>query len=298
MAKPESPLSSPFFVGNATPFTAVSVYTLLSLDAVSQFREIIREYYQTNRREMAWRDTADPYAIFVSEVMLQQTQVARVTTKYPEFMAAFPDFPSLAAAPLEDVLRVWQGMGYNRRAKMLRDAACQVMSQFNGQLPQTPEKLVILPGIGPATAASIAAFAYNAPVVFIETNIRRVFIHFFFPAEEKVHDDQILPLVRQTLDETNPRDWYYALMDYGASLKRMVQNPNRRSHGYTMQAAFAGSDRQIRGKILRYLLDQGPSHTDVVISVCGNEPERTQKIIQKMVGECLISEDSVCLRIA
>jgi A/G-specific adenine glycosylase len=298
MVKPESPFASPFFVGNTTPFTVVSAYTLLSQGAVSQFREIIWQYYRTHRREMAWRDITDPYAILVSEVMLQQTQVARVTTKYPEFMATFPDFSSLAAAPLEDVLRVWQGMGYNRRAKMLRDAAGQVMTQFNGQLPKTPEELVTLPGIGPATAGSIAAFAYSAPVVFIETNIRRVFIHFFFPADEKVHDDQILPLVRQTLDETNPREWYYALMDYGAMLKQGVKNPNRRSHGYTVQATFEGSDRQIRGQILRYLLDNGPSPTDVVISACGKESERTQKIIQKMMDECLVSQVFGCLRIA
>ena len=143
MVYPESSLSSPFFAGNATPFTAESGYTLLSSEAAKQFCEIIWQYYQTHRREMAWRDTTDPYAIFVSEVMLQQTQVARVTTKYPEFIAAFPDFSSLAAAPLKEVLRVWQGMGYNRRAKWLRDAACQVMDQFGGQLPRTPEVLEI-----------------------------------------------------------------------------------------------------------------------------------------------------------
>jgi A/G-specific adenine glycosylase len=298
MVYSEYSLPSPFFDGNATPFTAESGYTLLSSEAATQFCEIIWQYYQTHRREMAWRDTTDPYAIFVSEVMLQQTQVARVTTKYPEFIAAFPDFSSLAAAPLKEVLRVWQGMGYNRRAKWLRDAACQVMDQFGGQLPRTPEVLVTLPGIGPATAASIAAFAYHAPVVFIETNIRRVFIHFFFPEEELVHDNQILPLVKQTLDRTKSREWYYALMDYGAMLKQRVKNPNQRSHGYTVQAAFGGSDRQIRGEILRYLLDNGPSPVDVVIAACGKESKRTRKIILKMVDECLLSEESGCLRIA
>ena len=190
------------------------------------------------------------------------------------------------------------GTGSNRRATLSRDAAGQVMTQLNGQLPKTPEELVTLPGIGPATAGSIAAFAYSAPVVFIETNIRRVFIHFFFPEEEKVHDDQILPLVRQTLDETNPREWYYALMDYGAMLKQGVKNPNRRRHGYTVQATFEGSDRQIRGQILRYLLDNGPSPTDVVISACGKASERTQKIIQKMMDERRVSQVFGCLRIA
>ncbi|MDE4907388.1 A/G-specific adenine glycosylase [Methanogenium marinum] len=298
MVDPDNQLNSPFFSRNSTPFSAESDYTLLSPEAVSAFRKIIWQYYEANRREMAWRDTTDPYAIFVSEVMLQQTQVARVRAKYPEFMAAFPDFASLAAAPLEKVLRVWQGMGYNRRAKMLRDAAVMVMEEFGGCLPKTPEELVTLPGIGPATAASIAAFAYNAPVVFIETNIRRVFIHFFFPTEDKVHDDRIRPLVRQTLDWINPREWYYALMDYGAMAKQAVENPNRRSHGYTVQAAFDGSDRQIRGRVLRYLLDEGPSSRDAVVAACGDDAERTHKIILKMVGECLLSEESGLLRIA
>lgn len=298
MADPKTQLTSPFFSRSKTPFATTYDDTLLTPEAVTEFRDIIWQYYHANRREMAWRETTDPYAIFVSEVMLQQTQVARVHTKYPEFMGAFPDFPSLAAAPLEEVLRVWQGMGYNRRAKMLRDAAAMVMERFGGNLPQTPEELVSLPGIGPATAASIAAFAYNAPVVFIETNIRRVFIHFFFPHEEKVHDDRIRPLVRQTLDWINPREWYYALMDYGAFLKTAVENPNRRSQRYTVQSSFAGSDREIRGRVLRYLLEMGPSSRDAVAAACGDDTKRTERIILKMVDESLLTEESGRLKIA
>ena len=298
MADPDTTISSPFFARNKSPFTKASGSTLLSLEAVTRFRSIIWEYYHANRREMAWRETTNPYAVFVSEVMLQQTQVARVHTKYAEFMQAFPDFASLAASPLEDVLRVWQGMGYNRRAKMMRDAARMVVEQFSGRLPETPEELVTLPGIGPATAASIAAFAYNAPVVFIETNIRRVFIHFFFPEEEGVHDDCIRPLVRQTLDWMNPREWYYALMDYGAMLKTAVENPNRRSRGYTVQSAFAGSDREIRGRVLRYLLENGPSPRAVVAAACGDDTARCGRIIQKMLDESLLREESGSLSIA
>ncbi|WAI01407.1 HhH-GPD family protein [Methanogenium organophilum] len=298
MADPETKLTSPFFAHNKTPFTAESDGNLLSSEAVTEFRDIIRQYYHANRREMAWRETRDPYAIFVAEVMLQQTQVARVHTKYPEFLAAFPDFATLAEAPLEEVLRVWQGMGYNRRAKMLRDAARIVMETFGGRLPETPEELVTLPGIGPATAASIVAFAYNTPVVFIETNIRRVFIHFFFPHEEKVHDDRIRPLVRQTLYRENPREWYYALMDYGAMLKNIVVNPNRRSHGYTVQPSFAGSDREIRGRVLRYLLEEGPTRRDIVAAACGDDIDRTEKIIRKMMDESLLTDESGRLRIA
>lgn len=298
MAEPETKPTSPFFARNKTPFTKASDSTLLSPEAVTEFRRIIWQYYDANRREMAWRETTDPYAVFVSEVMLQQTQVVRVHTKYAEFMQAFPDFISLAAASLEDVLRVWQGMGYNRRAKMMRDAARMVVEQFGGRLPETPEELVTLPGIGPATAASIAAFAYNAPVVFIETNIRRVFIHFFFPEEEQVHDDRIRPLVRQTLDWMNPREWYYALMDYGAMLKTVVENPNRRSRSYSVQSAFAGSDREIRGRVLRYLLEEGPSPRDVVTAACGDDTARCGRIIQKMLDESLLRDKSGSLSIA
>lgn len=272
-----------------------SLYRTSGMDdaAIDQFRRIIWDYYHTSGRPMAWRETTDPYRIYVSEVMLQQTQVERVNMKYPEFIAAFPDFLSLARAPLGDILRVWQGMGYNRRAKLMKAAAERIVSEFGGNLPRDVATLRTLPGLGSATAASVAAFAYNTPVVFIETNIRRVFIHFFFGERGDVADSEIFPLVERSLDWINPREWYYALMDYGAMLKQKVSNPNLRSTAYKRQSAFEGSSRQVRGKIIRLLLDGGPTDRATIICMVADEKSRTETIIGKLIAEGFImaSED-------
>ena len=204
---------------------------------------------------MAWRHTTDPYCIVVSEVMLQQTQVDRVAIKYPEFIKRFPTFASLAKASVADVLGAWQGLGYNRRALNLKKLAEEVMKQYKGKLPEDPILLDELPGIGKATASSIAAFAFNAPVAFIETNIRRVYIHFFFADEKNVHDSNILAAVRRMLDTDNPREWYWALMDYGSMLASAVKNPNRKSAHYAKQPKFEGSLRQVRGAVLKLLVE-------------------------------------------
>lgn len=190
-------------------------------------------------------------------MMLQQTQVARVEKKFPPFLDRFPGFEDLARAPFPDVLQLWEGLGYNRRARYMHQAAQALVSTHGGTLPRDPETLRNLPGIGAATAGSMAAFAYNVPAVFIETNIRRVFIHHFFPNRLDVADREITPLVAETLDEGNPREWYWALMDYGVVLARTMENPNRRSRAYARQAPFQGSDRQLRGMILRDLTRNG-----------------------------------------
>lgn len=183
--------------------------------------------------------------------MLQQTQTSRVTGKFEEFIGRYPDFQSLGDSSLSDLLLLWKGLGYNRRAKALREIARIVVERYNGTLPRDPEILKTFPGIGPATAASIAAFAFNIPTVFVEVNIRRVFIHFFFPPHRKdVSDREILPLVEKTLDRENPREWYYALMDYGAMLKKADPALGKKSRHYAKQEPFEGSNRQLRGRIL------------------------------------------------
>ncbi len=208
---------------------------------------------------MPWRHTDDPYRIFISEVMLQQTQVARVMEYYPRFIGRFPNFRALARAGNGEVLAAWQGLGYNRRAIYLKRAAEIVMREFGGRLPRDRAALESLPGIGCGTSGSLMAFAFNEPVVFIETNIRRVFIHFFFPGREKVTDVELERYIGRSVDKARPREWYRALMDYGAAMasgggtaKR--EDPNRRSAHYKKQAVFAGSDRELRGKILRWTL--------------------------------------------
>jgi A/G-specific adenine glycosylase len=203
---------------------------------------------------MAWRKTTDPYSILVSEIMLQQTQVERVKQKYDEFLSAFPTPYELASAPLSDVLHVWQGLGYNRRAIFLKRCSEQIVNQNAGQFPHTIDELQSLPGIGPYTARAVATFAFGVAVPLIETNIRTVFIHFFFHGHTKVSDREIMPLITMTLDQDNPREWYYALMDYGALLKQLHLNPSRRSAHHTRQTRFEGSNRQLRGRILREII--------------------------------------------
>ena len=199
-----------------------------------RFNKLIWAYYRKEGRSLPWRETRAPYAIFVSEIMLQQTQVARVERFYERFLKQFSDFQALAAANVGDLLKTWQGLGYNRRALALKRAAEIIVHDFGGKLPRSRAALESLPGIGTGTSGSLLAFAYNKPEIFIETNIRRVFIHFFFPKAEKVTDDEIKRYIKRTIDVEHPREWYWALMDYGASIPR-VANPNRRSAQYKKQ---------------------------------------------------------------
>jgi A/G-specific adenine glycosylase len=203
---------------------------------------------------MPWRESPTPYHVLVSELMLQQTQVPRVIAKFITFTQRFPDMTTLAKAPLSDVLAEWSGLGYNRRAMYLWQSARQVVQNYHGQLPSSQQELITLPGIGPNTAGAILAYAYNQPTVFVETNIRTVMIHHFFHQADKVTDKQIADLVTQTLDTQNPREWYWALMDYGSHLKTTAGTKLDKVHGYRPQSRFAGSRRQLRGKVLRLLL--------------------------------------------
>ena len=259
-----------------------------SSPGIPAFRQMVLSHYEQYGRDMAWRNTTDPYQILVSEIMLQQTQVERVNSKFPEFIRAFPDFAALAAAPLGNVLTVWQGMGYNRRAIALQKCAIRVMTEYNGILPADVDILATFPGIGRATASSIAAFAFNMPVVFIETNIRRVFIHFFFTGTDRVSDRDILPLVKKALYRKNPRVWYWALMDLGSALKKTVPNPNRRSVHYTRQSAFDGSDRKIRGALLKIVLKDHFLEEEEIIARVPEDRQRTKRILCTLEEEGFI----------
>ena len=210
-------------------------------------------------RDLPWRRTRDPYAIWVSEVMLQQTQVTRVDGRWQRWLGRFPTPDALAAADAADVLEEWQGMGYNRRALSLWRAATRV-SEAGGVMPTDYQGLLSLPGIGPATAAGIRAFAYDLPGVYLETNVRTVFLHELYPDVVGVTDSELVPLVRSTCPpdahdgDDDPRTWYYALLDYGAHLKRTLPNPSRRSATHTRQSRFEGSHRQKRAELVRLLL--------------------------------------------
>ncbi|MEI6345671.1 MAG: A/G-specific adenine glycosylase [bacterium] len=260
----------------------------LSPKEVSLFQRDVWAYYAKNRRYFSWREAKhydDPYKIVVSEVMLQQTQASRVVGKYEEFLRAFPDFTSLNRATVAQVLATWRGLGYNRRAIALKKIAEIVVEKYGRTLPQVSiQELDALPHIGPATACSISAFAWNTPVSFIETNIRRVIIHRFFKDKEKVSDREILALVEETLPTERSRDWYYALMDYGSMLKTTIENPNRKSVHYKRQSAFVGSNRQVRGAILAVL--GGPSAAPCTQTVL-------LRNVQKYIGIKTISQKDI-----
>lgn len=278
--------------------TAVKKDKKLRRVNLRSFKQQIYDYYRDHGRALPWRETSNPYHILVSELMLQQTQVGRVIEKYRTFIAKFPDAASLAKAPLRSILAVWQGLGYNRRALALKQIALTLVKQHGGRVPSSLDDLVELPGIGRITASAILAFAFNQPVVFIETNIRTVFIHFFFPGEDEVEDEEIFPLVTKTLDATNPREWYYALMDYGAFLKKNVANAGRRSKHYHKQSPFEGSSRQVRGKILRYLTQERRSTEETMVQQLGLAPGRVCKALRELVKEGMITRSGSMLKIA
>ena len=212
------------------------------------FQVLIHQKGRELYRPMPWRDQPTLYYVLVSELMLQQTQVSRVLPKFDEFTRRFPTIEQLATAELDEVLAAWQGLGYNRRAKYLHDAARQVVA--NG-VPKIQQELVKLPGVGVNTAAAILNYVYEIPTPFIETNIRSVYFHHFFADREKVSDRDVLVKVAETLDYDQPRQWFWALMDYGTELKRQGYGRLAQSKQYTKQSPLAGSLREMRGEIIR-----------------------------------------------
>ncbi|MGP1601237.1 A/G-specific adenine glycosylase [Treponema sp.] len=274
----------------------------LDADKITEFRRSILDFYERQGRDFPWRHTVNPYEILVSEIMLQQTQTERVLPKYLAWLERFPDVQTLAAAPLADVLALWSGLGYNRRARFLQQACRLIRERIakGGTFPDTPEELDALPGIGPYTARAVCTFAFNKPEVFIETNIRSVFIFFFFPAAAglEVKDSDLLVLIEKTLYRENPRLWYYALMDYGAALKKKVENPSRKSRHYTKQSRFEGSLRQARGAIIRQLVNSASGCALYDIARKENiDPELLEKAASALAAEKIITSDGALYRI-
>jgi A/G-specific adenine glycosylase len=228
-------------------------------------RELKSFYKKSGRGHLPWRKTKDPYKILVSELMLQQTQVSRVVPKYESFLKKFPDFKTLAKAPLIDVLKEWQGLGYNRRAKFLHQTAKILTGEYKGKFPKEVSEIEKLPGIGHYTARAVSTFAFNTSEVFIETNIRTVFTHFYFPTKKIVSDKEILLLVERDLQKSKmePRDFYAALMDYGSHLKANGVRINNKSKHYAKQSKFEGSARQKRAALLRDALRVGASEKEL-----------------------------------
>ena len=261
----------------------------LSPGAIGAFADLVLGFYREKGRSLPWRETRDPWAILVSEVMLQQTQVDRVAPKYLAFLEAFPRPADLAAAPLSELLRLWSGLGYNRRALALKRAAEALSAAGAAGPPDDEEALLALPGVGPYTARAVLAFAYERPTVFVETNIRTVFLYHFFPEAEKAGDAVLEPLVAASLRREDPRTWYYALMDYGSALKREYGNPNARGSGYARQSPFEDSHRRIRGAILREL-GAGPATRDALAARLPFARERVELALGELVAEGFAAE--------
>ncbi len=239
---------------------------------IPQFQKRILSWYKKNRRDLPWRNTKNPYRILVSEVMLQQTQVARVLPKYKEFLLAFPTFQALAKTSNKKLLKVWAGLGYWKRVLNLKATAKTLAflqtrrapsadgvkrkekTEFEQKLSD-PKFLETLPGIGPYTARALACFAFGNTEAFLDTNIRRVYLHFFFPRRKNISDTEILPIAQRAVWKKNPREWHYALFNYGATVLK-DKKINKRSKHYTKQSRFEGSSRSFRTKVMRFLLDQ------------------------------------------
>jgi A/G-specific adenine glycosylase len=252
---------------------------------LTSFREEVWAFGRAHRREMPWRDTDDAYAVLVSEVMLQQTQVSRVLPRYEAWMRVLPTLDALAAAPLAAVLDQWQGLGYNRRAVALKRAAETAVECNGGRLPDTLAQLLALPGVGPATAAAVVNYAYRVPAPFIETNVRAVFLHHFFADAESVPDRDVLPLVEATWDLEDPRGWGYALMDYGTWLKRAFPNPSRRSAHHSRQSRFEGSRRQKRARLLRAVMAEPGRDAEAYGSATAVDVDLATEVLEELAAE-------------
>lgn len=264
-----------------------------------QFQELIWQKGRELYRSMPWREDTRGYYVLVSELMLQQTQVTRVAPKFEQFIARFPDEQALAKASLADVLALWQGLGYNRRARFLQQAAQMIVRDYAGAFPDTKQALHMLPGVGKNTAGAVLAYTFNQPALFIETNVRTVYIHHLFADRDEVTDQEILASLDATMDREHPREWYWALMDYGTHLKSQGVKTNARSKQYKKQSRLEGSVRQVRGQIIKLLTEQG-NMTDVALRQLLNADARYEPALQGLVrdGLVLVSPGFISLRLS
>lgn len=264
--------------------------SISTAEDIAGARTFILEKGREHYRDLPWRKTSSPWAILVSEVMLQQTQVPRVSKIFPLWMERFPVPSALAAVPLSEVLRAWSGLGYNRRALNLQKAAQILALEYKDAVPPSEEALRSLPGVGVYTARAVLAFAFNIASVFLETNIRTVFIRHFSAGLSRetdgtVSDRELEKIGQRLLDRQNPRAWYSALMDYGAWLKQNEGNFGKQAKKYRPQPPFNGSMRQIRGAILKSLLETSPLPVDIVAERLLTDPERIYSCALQLAQE-------------
>lgn len=281
---------------------------LPDLRFLAELQEEVLQWFAENGRDLPWRRTREPYAILVSELMLQQTQAPRVIPKYDTFMERFPTVESLAEAPLGEVLRLWSGLGYNRRAQYLHRAAQYVAAEFGGDFPSTSDDLRQLPGVGPYTAGAVAAFAFNSDVIIVETNIRRIYQLLF--SGDDASDATSLLIGQALLPRGSARDWYHALMDLATEVRterspaaqqqRLKELfPMLSEHSFPVfsgvrverprQSSFTGSHRFFRGQILKRL-GGGPAGYPTL--AYGLDADEVKKALQALTKEGLVIHES------
>lgn len=267
-------------------------------EKINAFNTAVLSWYRKNGRTLAWRNTTDPYRIVVSELMLQQTQVDRVRTKYANFLKAFPDVASLANASIGDVLTVWSGLGYNRRALYLKKMSEEIQSTHAGKFPNDRASLLALPGIGMSTASALRSFAFGADDPMIDTNVRRILRRVFFPYKE-MSDKNLYEFALHIIPAGKGREWNYAVMDIAALHCKASSHgdecPIAHLHGNKIikiykkpQKTFVGSDRYYRGAILQILTKKGKATIPAVAATFDIETGKVRKIAQKMHYEGLV----------
>ena len=277
-------------------------------------REALRAWYVPRRRAYPWRGSHDPYAVWVSEVMLQQTQAGRVVPAFRSFLRRFPTVRALAAAPRRDVVREWGGLGYNRRAVRLSEAARAIVRDHAGRIPRDPATLRELPGIGPYTAAAVASLGFGEPVAAVDTNVRRVVARVHLGVEgHDVPARELWALADAWLDVDDPVTWNQAVMDLG----REVCRPNPRcgvcplarvcrfhlagsiaARGPRRQGPFAGSSRQVRGAVVRALRSHPSLTRTRLADETGFPPERIDAAVRTLTADGLIVDDLGEVRLA
>ncbi|MDR0644272.1 MAG: A/G-specific adenine glycosylase [Treponema sp.] len=270
---------------------------MFSPELIAAFKSEVNAFFVQQGRSFPWRENVTPWGVMVSEFMLQQTQTERVIPFFKRWMERWPAPMALAEAPLEDALREWVGLGYNRRCRFLKEGARIICTEYGGSVPDTDVELARLPGVGAYTAGAIACFAYNYPSVFIETNIRAAVLHFFFKDQVSVPDKSLVPLLEESLDRENPRQWYWALMDYGAALKKSGKNPSQRSAHYAKQSAFDGSFRQLRGKLVRSLAIDGKADAEELTRRTGIAPDDLYRALSALRRDSMVAEQEGVYRI-
>jgi A/G-specific adenine glycosylase len=233
--------------------------------SVAIFQERVMTWWSKNARDLPWRHNPTPYEVLVSEVMLQQTQVSRVVPKYIEFLKEFPTLESLASASTKQLLTVWSGLGYNRRAIWLKEAANQIIERV--EFPKDVDELRKLKGIGPYTSRSILIFAFNEDLATVDTNIRRVLIALGF-ADEDTSDKELQEIADALLLKGKSSDWHNALMDYGSAV---LTSSSTGIEPTSKQPQFIGSVRKIRGLIVRMLTKSESLSIDEIASHLSNE---------------------------